>query len=116
MDVAQFLDAFCFRPDVEIVISREPEGTTLRLAELACNILLEHLQRERELSSFRFSDEQVNMLGHDYVRGNVKSVPLPHSFQSLLEEIAGAGSAQTSLAVAAAECNDVQTAGFLKPL
>ncbi len=61
MDVAKLLSAFRFAPDIEVVITREPERSALRLAQLPSDVLLEHLQRDRELGLFGFGHEKVNV-------------------------------------------------------
>src|SRR5580704_15119651 len=116
MDVSQLLDALGFAPDIEIVVARLPERPALGLAQLPRNILLEHLQRQRELRSFRLGDEQVNMLRHNHVSGDVEPVPLPRTFESLLKNVAGSRHTQASRPSVAAKCEKVQTARFLKSL
>ncbi len=116
MNVAQLLDAFGFAPHIEVVITREPERPTLRLAQLPRDVLLEHLQRDREFRPLRLGHEKVNVFRHDHISGDVESVPLAYGFQGLFEDVAGAGSAQTSFATAATESDEVQAACFLKSL
>jgi len=114
VDVAQLLDAFGLAPDVEVVVTREPERSTLELAQLPSHVLLEHLHGDREFRPLRLGYEQVNVLGHDHISCDVESVPLACIFQSLFEDVPGAGSIQASLAVAATESDEVKTARFLK--
>ncbi len=116
MDVAQLLNAFGFAPDIEVVITREPERPTLRLAQLPSYVLLEHLQRDRKFRPLRLGYEQVNVFGHDHISRDVDSVPLAYIFQSLFKDVARAGSAQASFAVAATESDEVQAARLLKSL
>ena len=114
MNVAQLLDALGFAPNIKIIVAGLPEGTAFGFAQLAGNILLEHLQRERELRSFRFGHQKVHVLGHDYISSYVESIPLPRSFQSLLEDVTSSGRTQTRGALVAAKREKVQTAHFLK--
>ncbi len=96
MDVAQLLDAFGLAPDVEVVVTREPEWPTLELAQLPSHVLLEHLERDREFRPLRLGYEQVDVLGHDHISCNVESVPLACIFQSFFEDVPGAGSIQAT--------------------
>ncbi len=89
MDIPQLLDPPSLAPDIEVVIPGQPERTALRFAQLAGNILFQHLESERKLSSRRLADQQMNVLGHHHVPGNVKTIPSPHLLQSSLESIAG---------------------------
>ncbi len=45
VNIAQFFNALGFSPDIEVVIPRLPERSTLDLTQLAGDILLQHLQR-----------------------------------------------------------------------
>ncbi len=78
MDVPQLLDPPSLAPDIEIVIPSQPERTALRFAQLAGNILLQHLQGERKLSPLRLADQQMNVLGHHHVASDAEAIPSPH--------------------------------------
>jgi hypothetical protein len=74
------------------------------------------LQRDGKLCALRFTDQQMNVLGHDHVPRDVKSIPLPRLLESLLEDVAGARRGQKRGASIAAKCQKVQTACFLEAL
>jgi hypothetical protein len=95
MNVAQLLDPLGLGPDIEIVISSLPERPTLRLPQLAGNILLQHLQRERELRPLRFGDQQMNVLRHNHISGDVEPVPQPRTLESSFEDVASRRRTQT---------------------
>ena len=117
MDVPQLLDPLLLSPYIEIVVTLAPEQTVdIRKAHLACNILLKHLQRDRELSTFRFTDQEVYMFRHYDVPAYVESVPAPHSLQRLLEDVPRSRCAEKGIAVVATESDGMQTARFLEPL
>jgi hypothetical protein len=54
------------------------------------------------------------MFGHDHVSGNVDAVPFSRFLQSLLEDVARAGSPETGFAMVAAKREEVETARFLE--
>ena len=116
MNVPQLLNALRLGPDVEVVVARQPKRSTFNFAQLPRNILLQHLQRNRELRSFRLGDQQMNVLGHDYISGDVEAIPFSRLFQILLEEIPSARRAQARLAPIGTKSEKVQTARFLKSL
>jgi hypothetical protein len=66
-----------------------PERTVFgQICQLAGDVLLQHLNRNRQFAAFGFAKQQVNMLGHDDVSGYVQAVPSSYSFQSLLKDAA----------------------------
>lgn len=79
MDVAQFLDPLRFTPHRKIVIPNLPETPEFSESQFARSDLFEHLHCDRKLPSFRLADEQVYVLRHDHITGNVASIPLPNS-------------------------------------
>jgi hypothetical protein len=116
MDVPQLLDPLLLGPDVMIVVAFEPERSTFVGAQLAGNVLLEHLYDDRECTALGFGDQQVDVLGHDDVSGDAKRVPLSHALKRLLEDVARLRCAEEWFAPVATERNEVQTSRLLKPL
>ena len=95
MKVLQLLHSFLFRPDVEVVVRALPEPRQrVGMNEFARNILLQHLYRDRECAALGFANEQMNVLGHDYVPGDEHPVPSANALQNLLECRTGARRAE----------------------
>jgi hypothetical protein len=74
------------------------------------------LERHRKRFALWFADEQVNVFGHDNVSGDEESVPLTHSFQSLLEHVGGMRTSQQRVAMMTTEGYEVETANLLEAL
>jgi hypothetical protein len=96
MHVAEFLDAFMFRPDVEIVeaflpdVSRDVVGedSLRRIASAPClcqnasrRSQFESLHHGRRSLPLRFADQQMNMFGHDHVTGDDELIAPAHLLQ-----------------------------------
>ena len=95
VEVAEFFHAFRFAPDVEVVVTFLPEVTFYRIfPQLSGGVLFQHLQGDGEVAAFGFAEEQVEVLGHNDVAGDVEAVPLADFLQSLLECAAGAVSGE----------------------
>ena len=83
MYITQLLDKFPLAPHTEIIISRLPERFhAVRDAKFPRDDLLQHLQAQRKRAPLRFADEQMHVLRHDHVTGNIKPIPLSHSFEA----------------------------------
>jgi WD40-like Beta Propeller Repeat len=80
MDVAQLLNAFRFAPHRKIVIANLPEPSLTGGLQLAGCDLLKHLNDERKFSALRFADKQMDVLRHDHVSGDERTVPAAHAF------------------------------------
>jgi len=61
---------------------------------LVRHVLFEHLQRDRELGSFWFGDQQMDVLRHDHVSRDVEAVPVSRALKRLFKDVAGSGRAQ----------------------
>ena len=46
--------------------------------QLARDVLFEHLNGYRQISTVGLTDQQVNVLGHDYIASYIQPVPLSH--------------------------------------
>jgi hypothetical protein len=114
VDVAQFLDSLCFAPDVEIVITRLPEGHAFDGAKFAGSVLLEHLKSDREFCALGFAHQQMDVFGHDYVSRDEEVVPRSGALQDFQKDVARFGSAEEWVAVLTAEGDEVETAGLLE--
>src|SRR5258708_1607830 len=94
--VAQFLHAFAFCPDVEIVKSLLPdmlrrvvEEAGFRRVATPSRLRLdaprkaeyESLHHGRRILLLRFAYQQMNMLGHDHVADNDELIALAHLLQ-----------------------------------
>ena len=80
MNVAQLFHKLRIIANVEIVVPLLPE--MLRIAnQMPRYSLLQRLQRISQQIRFRFAEQQVHMLRHDYVPVNLKPVIAPHALQ-----------------------------------
>src|SRR5208283_1376323 len=61
----------------------------------------------------RLADEKMNMLGHDDITGDDKTVAPPHSLQRVFEEIPSLSRTQTLKAVETTESKEVKTSRVL---
>lgn len=75
MDIAQFLCSLPLGPHRKIAVANLPEATLVFRFQLVRRDLPKHLDCHGEFPSFRFADEQMDMLGHGYISGNEASVP-----------------------------------------
>ena len=104
MNVAQLLDPLGLGPDIEIVISSLPERPTSPAPATA------------GLRPLRFGDQQMNVLRHHHISGDVEPVPLPRSFESSFEDVASRRRTQTRRTPVATKPEKVQTPRLLKSL
>src|SRR5579863_5122137 len=116
MNIAQLLGLFGVAPHVEIVIAGLPEWAALRAAQALGYVLLQHLQCDGKLGSLWLSQQQMNVLRHDHISGDVKAVPLAGIFEGFLKYVAGVRGGQSGRASVATECNEMEAARFLVSL
>ncbi len=105
MQVAQFLHAFAFAPDIAIVESFLPdvlravaeEAALRRVAfpfrlgqKAARKIEFESLHDRRRILRLRFTDQKVDVLGHDDVSGHDELVATSHLLQNGEKQLAPA--------------------------
>jgi len=112
VDVSQFLDKLLLRPNVEVVIPRLPK-VFAPLDQPSRNRLLQSLYRHSERASFRLANQQMNMLRHDDISADIKTVALTNSFESMLDHDLGLGRGQEWQTVVAAEGYEVQMMSLL---
>lgn len=110
VNVAEFLDALVFTPHGKVVIAWLPETRQCRRAKIARGGLLEHLQDDGEFASFRFTDQQMNMLRHDDVADYAATVPAANTFQRLFEYVPRFFGIEQRHALVATEGDEVQAA------
>src|SRR5215469_14574163 len=96
--------------DVEIVIAALPEGP-LRSPGGCGN--LERLDRGCHGSMAGFVDEQMHMLGHDYITENRPLVAIADKLEGVLECLRRLNRVQVRQAVIATERDEVQRAAML---
>jgi hypothetical protein len=111
--VAELLGPLLWISDIEVVIARLPEVHLSRLLQNLRSALLQHLKRGRERGDSRFSDEQVDVFGHEDIAGDYELTLLPNSFELVLEDGVCAGSREERETVITTECDEVETAGIL---
>jgi hypothetical protein len=115
--VAQLLNPLVFVPHVEVIVTSFPErAATDEPLELVRDVLLEHLNCDRQVGAFRLADQQVNVLRHDDIAGYVESIPLSYSLQSLLESATCFWRGQQWGSAVATEGDEVKAASLLKTL
>jgi len=86
MHVAELLDTLVFRVNIEVVITRQPEGFLSRLFGDGC---FQCLNGFAESFVFRFGNQKMNVLWHDDVAEDKKDIPSARLLQRALEEVAG---------------------------
>jgi hypothetical protein len=112
MHVAEFLDAFVFGPDVEVVKPLLPdvlrsvveEEGLRRIASLsplgqkaARKSKFKSLHHGRGSLYLRFADEEVNMFGHGYVTDDDKLIALACLLEHGEKQVTTAGSTEQRL-------------------
>ena len=127
--VVKFFDELGLTPDIEIVEARLPElrqqvvgmakwkpellGRCCfgRLAtELPRHALLQNLHDGGRGACGRFADEQVNVIGHDYVTRKSEAVAVAHLVQNLHKQIPGVRGGKQGQPPIAAASDKVQVA------
>ena len=78
--------------------------------------LLDGLQRAGQDTALRFADQQMHVLRHDHVAGNVEIVEDTTEFQRDFKLMHGARAGQQWLAAIATEGYEVQIVSFLMAL
>ena len=103
MYVAQLLDPLALSPNVEVVVSGQPEGfMSGDLTQFVGADLLEHLERHGERAAIRFGHQKMNMLWHDNVSSDAESIPNTYSLQCQLEDTPRRWTGEQRFAVIAA--------------
>jgi hypothetical protein len=120
--VAQFLNAFAFRPDVEIVKSLLPdmlrrvvEEAGLRRVATASRLRqdaprkaeFESLHHGRRILLLRFTNQQMNVLGHDHITGHDELIALPHLLQHRQKKVTEARGAEQRLSPITTASNEM---------
>jgi len=114
VNIAQLLHKLRIISNVEIVVPLLPE--MLGIANQAPRYsLLQRLQLIGQRISFRFAEQQVDMLRHDYVPVNVESVTAAHSLRRRLEDSAACVCCKQATAMVTAECDEMTLATVVKP-
>src|ERR1700681_4745552 len=98
MHVTELLDTFVLGPNVEVIKPFLPDvlrGAIGHLGWIASLCLHQNTSRESELKSLHygrgivllwFTDEQVNVFGHDYVADDHEPVSLARALQHRQEQ------------------------------
>src|SRR5439155_22467006 len=125
MHIPQLLDMLLSTVHIEVMVACLPElrrlinfkkqllvgivSSTLR-SHLTRHALLQHLHDGRDGSTYRFTDQQVKVLGHDHIAGNNEIVFAPDFFKNLEEEISSSRRFQELSATIATACNEMTLA------
>ena len=72
--VAQLLNSLLLAPDVEVVISRLPEGLRRPQRESARDQLLQRLQCGSQRMGLRLGKQKVYVLGHHDISGHAELI------------------------------------------
>jgi len=75
MNISEFFHPLGLAPYVEIVVAWLPKRTAFGKSQFARDILLQHLQRQRKLTAFRLTHQQMNVLGHHDIAEDVEVIP-----------------------------------------
>jgi hypothetical protein len=127
MHVVKFFDSLLQTPHVEIIETPLPKtrqriatackgqiqlrrGSALLATQAARDALLQNLNHRGRCSSHRLADEQVNVLGHDNISDQRKSVAVAHLTKNLDKNILGANRTQKRQTSIAGEGNEMQMA------
>jgi hypothetical protein len=108
--VAKLLSVLGCGVYVEIVIASLPEWT---LPSPHRHGKLQRLERFRQNRLSGFTDQKVNVFGHDYVSEDKEIVSDPYPFQGLLEEISRGCRSQVWLSAVTTERDEVEVSGLL---
>ena len=76
--------------------------------------LLKHLHDRGRVTDFRFTDQQMKMLGHDHVSQHDKAIAHPRLFQNAQEQIAPPGAIEPPMALITAASDEVQVAVMIE--
>lgn len=109
--VPKLLDALAVCPNIEVVVTRIPEGRAW--AEFPRCGLLEDLEGGSQRAAFRLADEQVDMFRHDDVAANDEAIPAADLLEGLLENVAGQRRVEQGATAVATEGDEVEAAGLL---
>ena len=78
--------------------------------------MFQHLQDDSEVAALRLAEQQVEVLGHDDVAGDVEAVPSANLFESEFEDVPGVRSGQQRGAVIATTGDEVEAVRLLESL
>jgi hypothetical protein len=88
VQVAEFFEALGGGKDVEVVITRKPEGG---FRELFGYGAFDGAKNGGERMGWRLGQKEVDVFGHDYVAEEVELVFFAHGLEGVLEDGGGAG-------------------------
>jgi hypothetical protein len=126
MNIAQLLHKLRVISNVEIVVPLLPEmlggwPTQARFwlewgssKQTPGYSLLQRLQRIGQRALLWFAEQEVNMLGHDYVPVNLKPEAAPHALQGGLEDSSAGVGGEQRTAMVAAERDEVTLPAVVK--
>lgn len=89
VDVVDLLDEFILREDIEVVVPGLPELGPVAFEKFRC-LSLENTHGGSERVDLWFTEEKMNMLGHEYVAEEKETVTAAELFERFLKEDAGA--------------------------
>ncbi len=113
MDVTQFLDSFRLSPNRKIVIANLPESPLTWLLQLPRSNLLQHLHDQREFAALGFTEQKVNVLGHDDVSRDKTTIPAADTLQFPLKHLSRCDWVKQFLALITTEGDEVQASLIL---
>ncbi len=128
MHVVQLLDPLVLGPNIEVIKPLLPDvlwdsvqqrglrriASTLRLYHDASReSKLKRLHYDRGVPLLRFTDQKMNVLGHDHITDNDELVALAHPLQHGQEHIATARRGEKRLSPITAAGDEMQVSGSI---
>src|SRR5580698_5933430 len=111
MHVAEFFDSLVLGADVEVIISRQPKGSLLRLLGDGC---FQRLNSAVERSSLRFGYQEMNVLRHDDIAEDKEDIPSANLLQSVLEKLTRGWAGEIGLARMTTEGEEMEVSALLE--
>jgi hypothetical protein len=128
MHIAKFLHSLALGPHHEVVKATLPDMGLLRVSlpqtrlcrtvfltlgpqKLSRKTLLEDLQNYRRVGALGFSDEQVDVFGHDDVSNHHEVVTAANLFEGLEEQISSGLCVEERTSLVTAESDEMQISG-----
>src|ERR1035438_10156537 len=111
--VPQLLHPLPLVMHIEIIVPPLPEPDCSARLQFSRCLLLQNLQGYRQRGAHRLANQQMNVLGHQYVACDDHPVSPPHPFKLPLEDLVSPGSAQQRFPSITTEGEKVEATRFL---
>ena len=114
VDVMEFFCELLWAGYVEVVVAALPELFLAGRFELAGGCLLEDLEEGGQGVCCGFVGEEMDVLGHEDVGGDVETLLFAGFFEDLLESVFRSGGLEEGLSVVTTEGDEVKLVGLLE--